>query len=490
MTTTAALPFKTGVIHFIGIGGIGMSGIAEVLHHLGYQVQGSDQSDSANVQRLQKQGIRVMIGHNANNVLTENGSPCAVIVRSSAVKENNVEIQAARAAHIPVTHRADMLAELLRLKWAISVAGTHGKTTTSSLIGHVMEKAGLDPTVINGGIINAYGTNTRMGQSNWMVVEADESDGTFTKLPSVCGTITNIDPEHMEHYGSFDKVKAAFVRFVENMPFYGFVVACIDHPVVAELVPTLPRRVISYGTTEQADICATNIRTTPDGLMFDILFSEQFENWPKNIKDVRLPMFGAHNVLNSLTCFAIGHETGLSVESVVTALSSFAGVKRRFTTTGIVNDITVIDDYGHHPVEIKSVLQAGREAVEGKGSGRVIAVMQPHRYSRLHDLFDDFCQCFDLADHVVIANVYAAGEDPIDGASQDALVAGIQKTGHKNVTALSSETELAPLIADIAKPGDYVICLGAGSITHWANALPAQLKKIFGTADKTVGQQS
>jgi UDP-N-acetylmuramate--alanine ligase len=474
-------PFPIGTVHIIGIGGIGMSGYAEVLHHLGYKVQGSDMSENANVVRLRSIGIQVAIGHAAENIINGDGQPCGVVVKSTAVKDSNPEIIAAKEQNVPVIPRVALLAELMKSKWCVNVSGTHGKTTTTSMIGHVLEKSGIDPTVINGGIINAYGSNTRMGKSNWMVVESDESDGTFNKLPSVASIITNIDPEHMDYYGDFEAVKEAYVAYAHNLPFYGIVVACIDHPVVAELIPQFQRRVISYGFSDKADLQAHNVQTTPEGLTFDIRVNcKLLKNFPREIVGVKLPMFGPHNVLNSLTTFAIGHHIGIEPAQIVAALAKFSGVKRRFTTTGIVNGVTVIDDYGHHPVEINAVLKAGRDAVAGNGGGRIIAVMQPHRYTRLSSLFDEFCGCFTLADEVIIADVYSAGEEAIAGVNKDALVSCIRRNGKDKVHALENPAALAPMIADIVKPGDFVICLGAGTITNWAYALPKELEQIWG----------
>ncbi|MCE9506877.1 MAG: UDP-N-acetylmuramate--L-alanine ligase [Alphaproteobacteria bacterium] len=477
-------PFNIGTVHIIGIGGIGMSGYAEVLHNQGYQVQGSDQAESANVLRLRALGVRVMVGHAADNIYDEKKQLCSVVVRSTAVKDGNPEVVAARQNKVPVIPRVELLAELMRSKWCINISGTHGKTTTTSMIGHVLEKTGLDPTVINGGIINAYGSNTRMGKSHWMVVEADESDGTFAKLPSVASIITNIDPEHMDYYGTFDKVKEAFVAYAHNLPFYGVVIACIDHPVVAELLPQFQRKTITYGFSDKADIRAVNVQTTPEGVVYDIQFNSRLSRFPREMKGVKLPMFGPHNILNSLTTFAVGHELNLSAEKIAEAMSKFSGVKRRFTTTGIVNNITIIDDYGHHPTEIAAVLQAGREAISGKGNGRIIAVVQPHRYTRLSNLFEEFCACFKNADEVIVADVYSAGEEPIAGVNRDALVSGIKKQGKEKVHALESPQALAPLVQQIAKPGDFVICLGAGSITQWAHALPKELEQLSGIAPK------
>lgn len=480
-------PFSIGTVHIIGIGGIGMSGYAEVLHHMGYQVQGSDQSDNANVKRLRALGIRVLVGHATENIMDAEGHSPAVVVKSTAVQKDNPEIIAAEEKQIPVIARVDLLAELMRSKWCINVSGTHGKTTTTSMIGHVLEKAGIDPTVINGGIINAYGSNTRMGASNWMVVESDESDGTFSHLPSVASIITNIDAEHMDYYETFDNLKQEFIAYAHNLPFYGVVIACIDHPVVEELIPQFHRKTITYGFSDKADIQAVNIQSTPDGLTYDIKFNNplMITHYPSELKGVNLPMFGPHNVLNSLTTFAIGHELRIPAEHIATSLTKFSGVKRRFTTTGVVENITVVDDYAHHPVEITAVLKAGRDAVEGRGGGRVIAVMQPHRFTRLKNLFQEFAACFKQADIVIVSDVYTAGEPPIPNISRDTLCAAIERTGHKKVIALQKPEDLARIIKDIAKPNDFVICLGAGNITQWAQNLPEELAALYGHSPKT-----
>lgn len=459
------LPWPVGTVHFIGIGGIGMSGIAELMHHLGYRVQGSDQSDGYNLARLRKLGIICHVGHKAENL-----EGAAVVVISSAVKETNPELAAARAAHIPVVRRAEMLAELMRFKWTVAVAGTHGKTTTTSLVSTLLHGAGLEPTVVNGGIINAIGTNSRMGRGQWMVVESDESDGSFLKLPTTVGIITNIDPEHMEHYGSFDAVRDAYRQFVLNLPFYGFAVCCTDHPEVRALVEkTTERKIITYGTNK--DAMAQCFNASAEGMMqkFSIRFADG-----NVIEDIELPMVGSHNVLNATAAIVVARELGATPVQIREALAQFGGVKRRFTKTGEANGVTVIDDYGHHPVEIRAVLQAARQAA---GKNKVIAVIQPHRYTRLHDLFDEFASCTNDADCVIISDVYAAGEEPIKGADRDSLVAAMQKN-HKDVSALPSPEKLAEMIAAKAQPGDYVICLGAGSITSWAAELPEQLHGI------------
>lgn len=458
------LPLEFGLVHFVGIGGIGMSGIAEVLHNLGYAVQGSDIKDSANTQRLEALGIRVFIGHNADNVKN-----AAAIVVSSAIKKDNPEVLYARTNRLPVIQRAEMLAEIMRLKWSIAIAGTHGKTTTTSLVGRMLEKAEFDPTIINGGIINAYGTNTRLGAGEWLVAEADESDGSFTKLPIVVGCVTNIDPEHMENYGDFEAMKAAYKRFIGNIPFYGFAVLCIDHPVVQSLIPDLgTTTILTYGFSPQADYRATNLRHEATHITYDLTLADGTV-----IHDIRLPMMGDHNVQNSLVAMAIAHKLKIPTSLFSSFFTDFSGVKRRFTITGIVDGVTCVDDYGHHPVEIAAVLKAARKA---RPNNQIFAVMQPHRFSRLHDLFDDFARCFNDADHVSIIPVYAAGEDPIEGADHTHLSSAIRAAGHKNVTANETMDDLVKTIHPRLKEGDMIICLGAGDITKWAYELPSLLE--------------
>ena len=465
-----ALPRTIGPVHFVGIGGIGMSGIAEVLHSLGHKVQGSDLADGANQRRLAERGIPVAIGHAAENL----GS-AEVVVISSAVKPDNPEVVAARERRIPVVRRAEMLGELMRLKWSIAIAGTHGKTTTTSLIGALLEAAGLDPTVINGGIVNAYGTNTRLGGGDWMVVEADESDGTFTRLPATVAVVTNIDPEHLDFFGSFEALRQAFESFVSNIPFYGFAVLCIDHPVVQGMIPKLSdRRVLTYGFSPQADIRAADVRLGRDGARFDVVVADWMADRGRVISGLHLPMFGLHNVQNSLAAVAVAEEMGLGEEAVRAALREFKGVKRRFTKTGEWNGVPIIDDYAHHPVEIAAVLKAARAIVEG----RLVAVVQPHRYSRVANLFDGFCTAFNDADLVLVADIYAAGEAPIDGISRDAIVAGLRAHGHRDVRPLLDPQDLALILRDIVMAGDMIVFLGAGSITGWANRLPQDLAHL------------
>ena len=464
------MPTDIGPVHFVGIGGIGMSGIAEVLINLGYTVQGSDASDSANVKRLRDKGASVAIGHKADNL-----GKAEVVVVSTAIKRDNPELAAARAKRLPVVRRAEMLAELMRLKRCVAIAGTHGKTTTTSMVATLLDAGGFDPTVINGGIINAYGTNARLGAGDWMVVEADESDGTFLKLPADVAIVTNIDPEHLDYFKTFEAIEAAFENFVTNVPFYGFAVMCTDHPVVQTLVGRIEdRRLITYGENPQADARLVGLKPEGAGSRFTVAFRDRAGGPAHEIADLSLPMPGRHNALNATSAIAVARELGISDEQIRKGLASFGGVKRRFTRTGEWNGVTVFDDYGHHPVEIAAVLKAARESTKDK----VIAVMQPHRYTRLSALFDQFCTCFNDADAVIIAHVYQAGEAPIAGVDRDALVAGLRARGHRNVIALDESQALAGLIKGIARPGDYVVCLGAGNITQWAYALPNELAAL------------
>jgi len=461
------LPRDIGPLHFVGIGGIGMSGIAEVMVNLGYMVQGSDQADSANVKRLRDKGVKISIGHSAENL-----TGVRVLVVSSAIKPDNPELVTARAQRLPVVRRAEMLAELMRLKSCVAIAGTHGKTTTTSMVAALLDADGFDPTVINGGIINAYGTNARLGAGDWMVVEADESDGTFLKLPADIAIVTNIDPEHLDHFKTFEAVQDAFRAFVENVPFYGFSVMCTDHPVVQSLVGRIEdHRLVTYGENPQADVRLTDVSHAGGSSLFTVVFRDRAGNFLHEIKNVALPMPGRHNALNATAAIAVAHELGIGDDVIRNALANFGGVRRRFTRTGTWNGVAIIDDYGHHPVEIAAVLRAARESTKG----HVIAVMQPHRYTRLAALFEQFCACFNDADAVIIAPVYSAGEAPIAGVDRDSLVQAIRNHGHRQVVALDGPDRLAGLVAAMAKPGDYVVCLGAGSITQWAYALPGEL---------------
>ena len=464
------LPLNVGLIHFVGIGGIGMSGIAEALHTLGYKVQGSDLSDNANGQRLRKKGIHVIVGHAAINI-----GDAEVLVISTAIKRDNPELMAARASGIPVVRRAEMLAELMRFRQAVAIGGTHGKTTTTSLVGTLLDAGGLDPTVINGGIINAYGTNARMGEGNWMVVEADESDGTFLKLPAEVAVVTNIDPEHLDHYGNFEAVKDAFRQFVENVPFYGFGVMCIDHIEVQRLVSKIDdRRVVTYGANPQSDVRYSNIEMVGGSSHFNITVRDRKTGDERHIHDLILPMPGAHNVSNATAAIAVSLELGLSDDDIRTGLAKFGGVKRRFSHVGAWNGAQIYDDYAHHPVEIRAVLQAARQSC----SGKVIAVAQPHRYSRLEDLFDDFSACFNDADTVIILPVYAAGEQPIENFNSETLALGITAAGHRDARYADSPEKMAALIRDIAGPNDYVMMLGAGNITQYAADLASVLEEM------------
>lgn len=464
------LPREIGPIHFVGIGGIGMSGIAEVLVNLGYAVQGSDASDNYNLDRLRKKGAKVSVGHKAENV-----DGAEVVVVSTAIKRDNPELMAARERRIPVVRRAEMLAELMRLKSCVAIAGTHGKTTTTTMVATLLDAGGLDPTVINGGIINAYGSNARLGAGDWMVVEADESDGTFLKLPTDVAIVTNVDPEHLDHFKTFEAVQDAFRAFVENLPFYGFAVMCIDHPVVQTLVGKIEdRRIITYGENPQADARLLDLTPMGGGSKFKVAFRDRKTGAVHEIADLMLPMPGRHNASNATAAIAVARELGVSDDAIRKAIAGFGGVKRRFTKTGEWNGVTVIDDYGHHPVEIAAVLKAARESTNGK----IIAVVQPHRYTRLQSLFEEFCTCFNDADAVVVADVYAAGETPIDGIDRDHFVVGLRAHGHREVIPLPGATELAGIVKGLAKSGDLVVCLGAGNITQWAYALPDQLKAL------------
>ena len=476
MNAATKLPGELGAIHFVGIGGIGMSGIAEVLMTLGYRVQGSDLKTSKITDRLVTLGATVHEGQRAENL-----ADAAVIVVSSAIKKGNPELEEARRRGLPVVRRAEMLAELMRLKSNIAVAGTHGKTTTTTMVATLLDKGGFDPTVINGGVIHAYGSNARAGAGEWMVVEADESDGSFNKLPATIAIVTNIDPEHMEHWGTFDALRNGFYDFVTNIPFYGLAVCCTDHPEVQALVGRVTdRRVTTFGFNTQADVRAINLTYVAGVAHFDVALQSEDpgENGNANlIARCTLPMPGDHNVSNALAAIAVARHLGVKKAEIRAALAGFAGVNRRFTRVGDWNGAMIIDDYGHHPVEIAAVLRAARQAIAANPGGRVIAVHQPHRYTRLQSLFEDFCTCFNEADVVAIADIYAAGEDPIQGASRDDLVAGLIAHGHRHARACRGEDDLERLVREQARPGDIVVCLGAGSISAWANALPARLAK-------------
>ena len=467
------MPRDIGPVHFVGIGGIGMSGIAEMLAGLDTKVQGSDLSDGANVKRLRTLGIPVYVGHTAANL-----GDARVVVVSSAIKHDNPEMMAARERKIPVVKRADMLAELMRFKSCVAVAGTHGKTTTTTMVSALLDAGGLDPTVINGGVIAAYGSNARQGSGDWRVVEADESDGTFLRLPAEAAVVTNIDPEHLEHYGDFEAVKKAFRSFVEQLPFYGFAVACLDHPEVQRMIGQVTdRRIIPYGASPQAEVRYSNVRSEGATTLFDVAIRPR-RGEALDLRDLRLPMPGLHNVSNATAAIAVAHRLGVSAEAIREGLAGFGGVHRRFTHTGDWNGVAIYDDYAHHPVEIKAVLNATRSAA---GEGRVIAVMQPHRYTRLNDLFDEFAACFNDADTVIVSPVYEAGEAPIEGVNSTSLVRRIKDAGHRDARTIDGPTEIASLIAKLAKPGDFVVFCGAGNVSAWAHALPRELADMHET---------
>ena len=463
------LPTEIGPIHFVGIGGIGMSGIAEVLLNHGYTVQGSDLKASKITDRLQELGATIFVGQKAENL-----KDAEVVVISSAIKPGNPELDQARHVGLPVVRRAEMLAELMRLKSNVAVGGTHGKTTTTTMVATLLDAGALDPTVINGGIIHAYGSNARMGQGEWMVVEADESDGTFNRLPATIAIVTNIDPEHLDFYGDFENAKMAFETFVKNVPFYGFSVMCIDHPEVQALIgKIIDRRVVTYGFSLQAEVRGTNVSFNEGSAHFDVEISNRKDDSVIVLENITMPMPGRHNISNALAAIAVSYELGISPDVIRRTFSRFSGVKRRFTLVDKVDGITIVDDYAHHPVEIASVLSAAREAY----NGRVIAVMQPHRYTRLESLFEEFCGCFNNADTVIVTPVFEAGEQPIEGADQDALISGLQRFGHRGVVKVTGPDELPSTISDIAEDGDLVIYLGAGSVSSWAYALPDALRE-------------
>ena len=464
------IPFQVGPVHFVGIGGIGMSGIAEIMLRIGYQVQGSDAKASANTERLAELGARIFVGHDAEHV-----EGASAVVFSTAVKPDNPELAAARLRGLPLVRRAEMLAELMRLQFSVAVGGTHGKTTTTSMIAALLDAGGLDPTVVNGGIINAYGTNAKVGEGDWIVVEADESDGSFLRLKSTVAVVTNIDPEHLDHYGDFDGVRRAFRDFVENIPFYGFAAVCLDHPEVQAMAAAVEnRRLVTYGFNPQAEVRATGCQTSADGSRFDVRIEPRVGE-ARVLERLHLPMPGLHNVSNALAAIAVACELGVSTDDIQRGLASFGGVKRRFTTTGMVGGVRIVDDYAHHPVEIAAVLKAARQVCD---EGRVIAVVQPHRYTRLRDLFDEFCACFNNADTVLVADVYSAGEPPLEGADKQALVDGLIRWGHRHALPLETAAALPRVLAQETRPGDLVVCMGAGDITAWAYALPGQLEAL------------
>jgi len=468
------VPFDIGAIHFIGIGGIGMSGIAEIMHNFGYKVQGSDAVENANVKRLREAGIPIRIGHGAENL-----KDAVVVVYSSAVKAGNPELDTARQRKLPLVRRAEMLAEIMRLKNCVAIAGTNGKTTTTTLVAALLDAGGLDPTVVNGGIINAYGTNARLGAGEWVVVEADESDGTFLRLPATIAVVTNVDPDHLDYYGTFDRMRDAFQRFVENVPFYGFAVLCIDHPEVQAMVGRVTdRRLITYGFSPQADVRADNVRFAEGVSHFDVIFSDRQKGEETRLDEVCLPMPGEHNVQNSLAAIAVARSLGIEPAVIRTALAKFGGVNRRFTKVGEWNGAAIIDDYAHNPFKISAALKAARQAY----SGPIVAIVQPHRYTRLRDTFEQFCTCLNDADVAIVAPVYPAGEQPIPGFDRDSYVQALRAHGHRNVLIVDGSDDLPKIISGFAKPGGAVVCLGAGSITQWAAGLESALSEEEGRA--------
>jgi len=470
MTARTRVPIDIGAIHFIGIGGIGMSGIAEIMHNLGYKVQGSDAADNANVKRLKAMGIPIKVGHDAENL-----GEAHVVVYSSAVKPGNPEFEAARLKALPLVRRAEMLAEIMRLKSCIAVAGTNGKTTTTTMVAALLDAGGLDPTVVNGGIINAYASNARLGQGEWVVVEADESDGTFLRLPSTIAVVTNADPDHLDYYVTFDRLREAFQRFIENVPFYGFAVLCIDHPEVQAMVGRImDRRLVTYGLSPQADVRAVNVRFSEGASHYDVVFTDRVKGIERRLEGLRLPMPGEHNVQNSLAAITVATELGVEEQVIRRALEAFRGVGRRFTKVGEWRGCAIIDDYAHNPFKIAAALKAARQAY----SGPIVAVVQPHRYSRLRDTFVEFAKCLNDADVALIAPVYAAGEQPIEGINRDSFAEALRAHGHRNVHVIEGDADLAAAVAQHVKPGGAVVCLGAGSITAWAARLQGALEKL------------
>ncbi len=462
------VPLDIGAIHFIGIGGIGMSGIAEIMHNLGYKVQGSDAVENANVRRLKAMGMPIAIGQ-----APENLKDAHVVVYSSAVKPGNVEFDEARKLNLPLVRRAEMLAEIMRLKSCVAIAGTNGKTTTTTMVAALLDAGGFDPTVVNGGIINAYGTNARLGAGEWVVVEADESDGTFLRLPATVGVVTNADPDHLDYYGTFDKMRDAFQRFVENVPFYGFAVLCIDHPEVQAMVGRIEdRRIVTYGLSPQADVRAVDVRYSEGMSCYDVIVTDRRKGVETHIDGIRLPMPGEHNVQNSLAAVTVARQLGIADDTIREGLTRFGGVKRRFTKVGEWNGAAIIDDYGHNPFKIAAALKAARQAY----AGPVIAVVQPHRYTRLRDTWEQFAACLNDADFAIVAPVYPAGEAPIEGVDRDSYAQALRARGHRNVLTIENGVDLAEVVAPLMKPGGAVVMLGAGSISHWAYALQAALE--------------
>ena len=462
------VPLSIGAIHFIGIGGIGMSGIAEIMHNLGYKVQGSDAVDSTNVRRLRAMGMSIAVGHAAQNL-----KDAHAVVYSSAVKPGNVEFEEARRLNLPLVRRAEMLAEIMRLKSCVAIAGTNGKTTTTTMVAALLDAGGLDPTVVNGGIINAYGTNARLGAGDWVVVEADESDGTFLRLPATVAVVTNADPDHLDYYGTFDRMRDAFQRFVENVPFYGFAVLCIDHPEVQAMVGRIEdRRIVTYGMSPQADIRATNVSYSEGASHYDVIITDRRRNTETRIEQMCLPMPGEHNIQNSLAAITVARELGVGDATIKEALRKFAGVGRRFSKVGEWNGMAIIDDYAHNPFKIAAALKAARQAYNGP----VIAVVQPHRYTRLRDTWEQFCSCLNDADVAIVAPVYPAGEQPIEGFDRDSYADALRSHGHRNVLTIDGGMDIAALVRPLAKDGGAVVLLGAGSISHWAHALQGQLE--------------
>ncbi len=468
-----------GTVHFIGLGGIGMSALALILNKVNIKVQGSDLSENYLTQSLRDKGIQYVVGHKAENITDD----ICLVVKTSIVKDNNLEIIAAQAKNLPIITRAKLLEMCMAQKIGVTIAGTHGKTSTTAMTSLMFELAGLDPTVINGGIIDYFKSNSKLGDGAYLVAESDESDGSFVSLPTKIGVVTNIEPEHLESYNhDFEKQKSYFEKYITQIAPDGLCVLCIDDAEVEKIYNKIKgqhKNLVTYSIKKEADIMAYNIKSDATGSLFDVKFNYANSALNKsqitNLENVHLQVYGAHNVSNSLAPVAIAAFLEVGGDVIKNALAKFTGVKRRFTKVGEVDGVTIIDDYGHHPTEIKATLQAARQLVN---KHKIILVLQPHKYTRVHDLFNEFCTCVDEADTVIVSDIYSAGQQPIDGATQDNLIAGIKKTGHKNVIKLNNESELAALVKANAKAGDLVLFAGAGSITYWANKLPEQLKNL------------
>ena len=467
------IPQNVGRFHFIGIGGIGMSGIAEILLQSGYLVQGSDINPTKITKRLNKLGAKIFIGHNSGNINQAN-----IIVYSSAITEKNPELIEAKKLSIPIVHRSEMLGELMRLKQSIAVAGTHGKTTTTSLISKLLEQNNMDPTIINGGIISSLASNAKLGEGKWMVVEADESDGSFSRLIPTIAIVTNIDLEHMDFHKTESNLEKAFTNFISSIPFYGFAAVCIDHPRIQKILAKVTnKKIITYGYSPNADIRAINTRFVDGKMIFDVSYKDKVEKNTSFIKNIIFSMIGYHNVLNALAAISVALELGISITIIKKSLNSFSGVQRRFQYITKIDNAKIYDDYGHHPEEIKAALSAAKLI---KNNSKILAIFQPHRYTRLKNHFEEFCSSFNDADKVILLNIYAAGEKKLINYENTDLEEGIRNYGHKNVESLKDDEKIFEKIFKNLKNFDIIIFLGAGNITNIANSLSKKIKTLRG----------